>query len=259
MVDLRGSLRVNAGNMDPDDRIAIGVASPPCFLDRTPERIRDFFGPGVETIQTLVNPPGFAYELADLADAGADIIVQVGSPLAYVQASGHDAVAARCMDLEQSLGRPVIVAGMALAAALRHLGITRVAVAGTYFKRAWIEALARFLGETGVSVAHAESFADQGFCAEGGAEALGWEFAPAEVRQSLLRTVEASGPIEAMVMAGVPTDFGHHVHDFEAESGLPLVSAEGATFWRLCQLTKLAPTVGRHGVLIDGAAEASQV
>ena len=73
--------------MTTGPRPAIGVASPPRYLDRTPERLRDFFDGRVETLQTIVRIPGLAYDrphflagwraceeaFDDLAGAGAQV------------------------------------------------------------------------------------------------------------------------------------------------------------------------------------------
>lgn len=246
----------------------VGVISPPRYLDTTPERLRGFFPGRLRTIQTIVRIPGFTYDvahyaagwpayedgIADLAEAGADVVVQVGSPFAYFHPSGYRGLSERVAELEQGIGRPVVVAGLALVSALRHLNMTRVAVAGTYYPEDWLGALTGFLGEAGIAVTRTETFVSQGLCAAGEAERIGWSFDPELVMRSLRATAAVASTCDALVMGGVPAGIQDHLPAFEAEAGLPLVSAEGASLWRLSSLAGVLPPPGGHGRLLDGLA-----
>lgn len=244
----------------------VGFATPPSYFDTTATRIRAFVGQRIETIQTIIHHPGFVYDaehyiagwpacehaLRDLADAGVDLVVQVGSPFLYFHPLGYDGLLQRRNALEQDLGKPLILSALALVEALHHLKIGTVALAGMYYPFEWMAEMERFLLKAGVKVAASETFVDQGLVGgtRGENERVGWTFGPELIAQSLLLTAARSDTADAVVIGGVPGDLQPQIADLESQIGRPILGVDGATLWQIMRLIGLKKPTGEHGTLL---------
>ncbi len=245
------------------DRSKVGVIVAPRYFDTTSKELTTLV-PEVDVLHTQLRvPPSFGYSLDEIVDAadevaacaeslalaGADVVVQLGTP--FSTAHGWDGGTTLRASIEERIGVPFEMMGISVPAAALALGVRRVTVPTTYYGPAWVERYTSFLRETGLEVAHEESFVDQGAYPthEASWEASFRGFEPEQIVASIRTAVADHPETDGVLVPGLPCRLLDHVAALEAELGLPVVSYF-SIWWRCLERLGRSPGPG-HGRLLD--------
>ena len=229
--------------------LKIGIATPPRHFDTTMMLILDAFDSQVDVNQNIIRHEGFAYgpkhfraglanfrvALIDLAEANADVVVQMGSPFIYFNEHGYLGAKEWQRDLELETGKPVVVPALAITRILQRLEVRRLAISGMYFSDSWLLAMRKFIEEAGVGVEHVNNYLSLGLHT-----GLSDEYqaqAPlhsVSIMSDALRATRAAAPdSEAILISGLAGPIGRKYAALEAELGVPIISIENALLWEL--------------------------
>lgn len=252
----------------------VGFTGPPHDFDAAPS---DFLRMAPETVGVhgrLMHVPDYAHALQQRADnfhlleevvhcmanAGADVVGQVGTNWSHTGGRTPDGIRAFCDRMEETYQTPLHMAGMCLVEGLRELGAERIAVNAVYYWPDWRDGIVRFLRQAGFDVLYFGNFVDQGLIAtqEEVNEAT-WIFPGGLAERSMARVVEQAPRADAVVVTGMPNfrradglprRIASLAPGLEAAIGKPIVSSDAALYWRVFKTLGVAPE-GRHGRLLS--------
>jgi maleate cis-trans isomerase len=234
----------------------LGIVAAPGWFDPTLHEFMQRHPDELVVTQTILPPPGFDWSFEQisqsgpalmtasrlLAEAGSEIIAQVGPAFAYRvggSASGARELGRR---LSAACGVPVVLNGVTVLDTLQQLGCRRVAVACPYYSPPWKHGFVQFLEQQGLVVVAAQTFVEQGlFDNQEQVTASNYGFSEDLVRTSVRRTRAAAPDAEAMLITGSGVRTLRWLEDMEAELGLPLVSADGTLYRGVLRLLDLQP------------------
>ena len=155
---------------------------------------------------------------------------------------------------------PEYGAGYCLVEALQELGIHRVALNAVYYWPDWRDGIAGFLRQAGIDLAYVGNFVDLGlYATQQQVNDLTWVFPGDKALESMRRTVERAGDIDALLVNGMPNfrradglpqRMVSLTPDIEADIGMPVISSDTALYWRIFKTLGEAPT-GDHGKLLE--------
>ncbi|MBX3032028.1 MAG: hypothetical protein KF809_17930, partial [Chloroflexi bacterium] len=145
------------------------------------------------------------------------------------------------------LGCPAIVTSTAIAAGLHALGARRVLALSPYTDDLDARLIAYF-GAHGVTVTQVAKYR-RTYPAGTTSRALG-RTTPEELLEDVRRALAAAGPgIEGVMLACTAVRTADAIVPIEAATGLPVVSAVGATMWAVLRLAGMATAHPEHGRL----------
>lgn len=251
----------------------VGFTGPPMDFDAAPT---DFVRMSPESVGAhgrLLHVPGYEHSLGQRADnfhlleevvecmsnAGADAVGQVGTN--WVHAGGRDVddIEAFIEETTEKYETPFFMAGMCLVDACRANGYERVALNSVYFWPDWRDGVVRFLRSAGIDVVWAGNFVDQGlYSTQDEVNDLTWIFPSELAQQSMERTLDSSGPVDAVLVNGMPNwrrDDGlpqrtvAHASSLEAHLGVPVIASDLALYWAIFRSLGVAP-IGELGSLL---------
>ena len=173
---------------------------------------------------------------AALAEAGAEVVIQLGTP--FSTAHGWEGGNVLRAQIEERIGVPFEMMGISVPSAANALGVTRAALASTYYSPEWVHRYSTFLREAGIETVHEESFVDQGlFPTHDASWAASFQgFEPDQLVATIRETAANAPGIDGIVVPGLPCRFLDRVEALEQEIGLPVVSYY-AIWWKC--LTRL--------------------
>ncbi len=228
----------------------LGIIAAPGWFDPTLHEFMQRHAGELAVTQTILPPPGFDWSFEQiaqsgpalmtaarlLAEAGSEVIAQVGPAFAYRvggSASGARALGRR---LSAATGVPVLLNGVTVLDTLQQLGCRRVAVACPYYSAQWKSGFVQFLEQQGLHVVAAQSFVEQGlFDSQEQVAASHYGFSDDLVKQSVRRTRAAAPDAEALLITGSGVRTLHWIEDMQAELGLPLVAADDTLYRSVLQ------------------------
>jgi len=226
----------------------VGVVVVPKYFDTTATELQALSN-GIDVLHTQIRvSPDFGFTFdeiidtageieecaASLAAAGADVVVQLGTP--FSTAHGWT----RGLELQQRItntaGVPFEMMGLSVPAGVHAVGARRVALATTYYDPAWVERYSTYATEAGLEVIGSQSFTDQGRFPS---HADAWEasfngFDPAFCVDSIVEAANAHRDAEAILVPGIPGRILDLVPVAEAEIGRPIISYF-SIWWRCLQ------------------------
>lgn len=226
--------------------------------------------PGFRIIPTMTNAPGLAgtvssdmyYAIIDqvqqvshiLKEAGADIIAQSGSPMTFLQGL----VGARAMHsrIEDAVGIPFVMMGLAMLKAANEFGFERAAVAAAGYPDEWRDAFKRFIEEGGVSVLGIENWVQQGIfrTQEEASRAL----QPLHSKVTLGMTYKGAVTIarkcrdaDCLFILGGAMVALPIIEALEEDLGIPVITAASATFWEIFKRLGTGAPVHGYGAILE--------
>ena len=256
--------------MERIECVRVGVVSPPKYFDLTPAQVHDCFGREVEVMQTVMRIPEFQYRrsdfsrslpavddaIRDLAEAGCNIVLQVGSPFCYFNERGYLELVKWRDELAENLQITIEPAALSLIDALHFLGLRRVSISGMYYDAEWLAAMHSFLEQAGIRVLFSENFVDQGLY-EGQPDeyqTLGWEFPADIVYRSLMNTIsKRTNDTDAVILGGMPAAISNLSVEVEKSARCPVFGVEQTLIWAALRASDLISPSRRRpaGVLFD--------
>ena len=262
---------------DPANKLfphQVGFTGPPHDFDGAPS---DFLRMAPETVGVhgrLLHAPVYGHELTQrvdnfhlleevvhcMANAGADVVGQVGTNWVHCNGTTPDEIRAFCDRLSETYETPFHMAGMCLVEGLRALGAEKIALNSVYYWPDWRDGIARFLREAGFDLLYAGNFVDLGLYET--QEAVNdqvWIFPGEMAERSVQRTAELAPKADAIVVNGMPNfrradGLPQRMVSLdarlEAQVGKPIVASDTALYWRLFKTLGVAPS-GAHGRLLS--------
>lgn len=242
----------------------VAFVSPPGWFDVSPSDLLTVAPSGWEVMQAVVPLPGFTYGLDAIkkarpaiermgkliAESSPDAIVQTGTPWAGFSLERYRDVVRFRDRMETATGTIYLSAGIAVPDALRRLGARTIAIAGTYYDDAWLDAYTAYLTDAGFAVAAAEGFRKQELV-EGSLPLATGPF-PRYSARILGASVAAVGlraqRADAIVVAGTHRTLAS-AGDLELAAGRPIVATDLALHWSVLDRLGAGPVHG-HGKMM---------
>ncbi|MEM7222845.1 MAG: hypothetical protein AAF495_07705 [Pseudomonadota bacterium] len=252
----------------------VGFTGPPHDFDSAPS---DFLRMAPETVGVhgrLLHAADYAHELTQrvdnfhlleevvhcMANAGADVVGQVGTNWVHCQGTTPDDIRAFCDRVSETYETPFHMAGMCLVEGLRALGAEKIALNSVYYWPDWRDGIARFLKEAGFDLIYYGNFVDLGlYETQEEVNDQVWIFPGEAAEKSMLRTAERAPDADAYVVNGMPNfrradGLPQRMVSLDAELedklGKPIVASDTALYWRIFKTLGVAPG-GRHGRLLS--------
>ena len=196
---------------DPAKKIfphQVGFTAPPHDFDAAPSDFVRIAPRSVGAHGRLLHLPVYAHELKQrtdnfhlleevvqcMANAGADVVGQVGTNWSHAGGKTPEDIRAFCDRMGDTHQTPFHMAGMCLAEGLRELNAERIAVNAVYFWPDWRDGIVRFLKQAGFDVVYFGNFVDQGFYeTQEEVNECTWIF-PGDLAQKSMARVAESAP-----------------------------------------------------------------
>ena len=220
------------------DRRRVGIIVPPRYFDTTWRELTELDQSiDVLTTQMRMDPSfdfsldqiaGAANEIAacatSLAEAGAEVVLQLGTPFSTV----HGWVGANELRerIERTCGAPFEMMGLSVVQAVHAFGASRVAMATGYYDQNWINRYSDFVTGSGLEISSAQSFAEQGHfpSAEAAFEASFHGFSGELIEASIQQVAASDLNADVILVPGMPGRILELIPGLEASIDRPVVS-----------------------------------
>jgi len=262
---------------DPNKKLfpyQVGFTGPPMDFDAAPADFLRISPPTVGAHGRLLHAPGYSHELDQRADnfyqleevvhcfanAGADVVGQVGTN--WVHAGGRNVkdIRAYVLEMSEKYETPLHMAGLTLVEACEQMGYERVALNAVYFWPSWRDGVARFLRSADIDVVWFGNFVDQGWYDDQEVvnEAT-WIFPGDLAMNSCRYAVEQVSNADAVLVNGMsnyrdqdglPQRFVSLAAEIEASIETPVIAADITLYWRIFRTLGVEP-LGNHGSLLS--------
>lgn len=179
----------------------------------------------------------------ELAGAGADGVVLMGTSLSFYRGTAFDLELVRTM--EEASGRPSTTMSQAIVAGLKAVGADRVAVATAYTSDV-NERLCRYLDGSELGVAAVEGL---GVVDTGAAQVIPVQDVRDVADRAMSSALEAGRSVDALLISCGALDTLDLVPELEQRHGVPVVASSPAGFWAAARLVGIDPRVHGRGVL----------
>ncbi len=252
----------------------VGFTSPPHDFDAAPTDFQRIAPETVGVHGRMLHAPKYEHELTQrvdnfhlleefvhcMANNGADACGQVGSNWVHCNGTTPDEIRDICNRISDTYETPFHMAGYCLVEGLRELGAERIALNSVYYWPDWRDGITRFLKEAGFDMIYYGNFVDLGlFDTQEECNDCTWIFPGEFAAESMHRTAEKAGDVDAFVVNGMPNfrrEDGLPQRmvslevELEAEVGKPIVSSDSALYWRIFKTLGIAPTT-KQGKLMS--------
>ncbi len=253
---------------DPANKLfphQVGFTAPPHDFDAAPSDFLRIAPEGIGVHGRLLHVPDYGHQLTQraanfhlleevvecMANAGADVVGQVGTNWVHCNGTSPEDIRRFCDQLGEKYETPFHMAGYCLVEGLRALNAERIAVNSVYYWPDWRDGIVRFLKEAGFNVVYYGNFVDQGFYAsQEEVNALTWIFPGELAEKSMAYVAEQAPEADAIVVNGMPNwrradglpqRALHLVDGLEAAIGKPIVSSDFALYWRIFKTLGVRP------------------
>lgn len=246
----------------------VGFISPPTFFDTTPTEFLRVAPDNIEVTQVQMRLDGIggptmaefdlrsieaaAPEMTrcamDLANAGADLIIQFGTPFSLIHGE-------HARDVQQEISRacrtPVIMAGVAMLDALDVFDVRRVAVASGYFDDAWTAIFRLKLMQNDLQVPYMENWVRQGVMgSQAESDIVAWDFKTEPARAGVLKAGLNAQDAPALFALGGGVRMLDLADELERETGKIVIGADIALYWKALQHLRMKPRTDGFGRLL---------
>jgi maleate cis-trans isomerase len=237
----------------------LGIIAAPGWFDPTQgEFAQRHLASELAITQTIMPPVGFGWSFDEiagseaniasaarlLAEAGSELIIEVGPAFAYLIGGDPQGAKALQQRLSDTCRVPVILNGVAVFDALDAVGAKRIAIACPYYSPAWKAKLTDYMQRTQYNVAGFATFVELSlFASQADVDARHYSFSPGEVQEAIRGALAAAPDAEAVMIGGSGVRTLDWVEDLEAELGVPLVSADRSLYSATVKALGLAPKV----------------
>lgn len=262
---------------DPANKLfphQVGFTAPPHDFDAAPHDFLRIAPEGVGVHGRLLHLASYQHQLKQrvdnfalleevvhcMANAGADVVGQVGTNWVHAGGKRPEEIRAFLDRMRDTYDTPLHMAGYCLVEALQSLGAERIAINAVYYWPDWRDGIARFLRDAGFEVITVGNFVDLGIAPnQETVNAANWIFPGDFALRSMIATAERAPEADAIVVTGMPNfrraDNGLPQRPvtlaaaLEAAVGKPLVASDLALYWRIFKTLGQAP-LGAQGLLL---------
>ena len=254
----------------------VGFTGPPQDFDAAPT---DFLRISPETVGVhgrLLHVAEYSHQLSQRADnfhlldevvhcmanAGADVVGQVGTNWVHANGTDHADIKQFTSELTERYETPFHMAGMCLVDACHALDVEKVALNSVYFWPDWRDGVVGFLRSAGLDVVWAGNFVDQGWYAtQEEVNDKTWIFPGELALNSVRKVTQTASDAEAILINGMPNwrradglpqRSVVHAAAMEADVGLPVIASDFALYWAIYRSLGIGPIgeFGQHGRLL---------
>jgi maleate cis-trans isomerase len=253
----------------------VGFISPPAWFDISPTEFLLIAPKNTIVMQTAVRPPDFSYKVENfknaipelsacfdsLAAAGADVVAQFGYPFSLVH--GWEGVQQVLKSIQGGSKADLVMMGVEVVHALRHLGCKSIAVASTYYSSAMSKMLLEYMKEARMDVLRSENWQSQGmaedtdsspFIGKGELDPMAWE-TPVDAVKKAVRDVSKNTPdADGILVTGGGMRLLHIVDELEQDVKKPIVGGDIALYWGILRRLGIEKGVKEHGKLLASLA-----
>lgn len=243
-----------------------GFISPPNWFDPSPAEFISHCADDIGTQQYTLPLFGFDFALNSISQTepeqligaralggcSCDVIAMTGTPFGWAGLAGEEEARSRGERLEQAAGVPTVMTGTAIIDAFRAAGISKVALAPTYYAPDWKEAWKSFVSSCGFNVVLCETLEDQGLIAEEDkGSQFGWVMAPELVTASVQTMARNPRGAEAIIVTGAGCRTNQYIAELEQAAGMPVIGSDTAVFWAAAKAANIPLKSGTFGALTD--------
>jgi len=198
---------------------------------------------------------------ACMADAGADVIAQVGTNWSHTGDKSPDEVREICERFSDTYETPFHMMGLSALDALLELGAEKIAMNTVYYWPDWTSGIARFLAQGGLHIeAHGNFFELGAYPSQEALDAENFVVPERVIFDTMKRLAENAPDVDAYYVTGVacfaPADGSpyrrivHIERELEDLVGKPVIGSDTALYWRVFKTLGIAP-VGERGTLLS--------
>ncbi len=244
----------------------VGFISPPNWFDPSPQEFAALCDEPVGTQQFPLPLPRFDYNLASIArtipelmlaartlgSCKCDVIATTGTPFGWAGLEGAQEARNAAKQLSEVAGVQAILTGTAILDALKALGITKVALAATYYDDEWKVAWKSFIANSGFNVVICDNLADQGLLTDAEIGSRHTNVLSKElVRNAVTSIGQNPRGAEAIVVTGAGCRTNLHINELEQHAGMPVIGSDTAVFWASAKEAQIPLKPGALGALTD--------
>lgn len=243
----------------------VGFTAPPHDFDAAPSDFLRIAPRSVGAHGRLLHVDSYQHQLGQraknfhlleevvqcMANAGADVVGQVGTNWVHAGGTNCDDIRAYTKRISETYETPFHMAGLCLVEALEDLGINKIALNSVYFWPDWRDGVSRFLRSADLDLLYAGNMVDLGiYETQEEVNDLTWIFPGEHAVESVIRTAERAPGAEAILINGMPNWRGpdgvpertlHRVQEMEDAVGLPIISSDFALYWRIFKTLEVKP------------------
>lgn len=243
----------------------LGIIAAPGWFDPTQQEFSSLCPDGVDSTQTILGPIGFDYSFDQieqlephfinagqlLAEAGSQLLAQVGPAFAYFHDNTPQGARALQYRISQACGTPVILNGVAVLDALQTFDCQRIALACPYYDPHWKARFLQFLQPLNLTIDSYQTFVEQGiFATQAEVDARHYRFSDEEIKESIRRTRIAAPKAEMVLVGGAGVRFITIIEELEEELGIPVLSADVALYWAISRALGIEISNKKLGTLL---------
>lgn len=232
----------------------IGFISPPDWTDPTPSEFREIEGGAVVVQQTILDLPNFDWKMesiaaceasltnaaVQLANAGCDITVIVGTPFGWAGLENVDAAKERLERISKVSGVDCISSATAISDALNDAGVNTLGLACTYYSDDWKNRWAQFLAMSGYDIHAASSMTDQGLMKPHGLSSKeNWAPTPSEIIKSVTILADQHPDVEGIVITGAGARTSSILDTLRAQTGKYIIGSDTALYEKLLSISEI--------------------
>jgi len=255
----------------------VGFISTPAWFDISPAEFRRIAPPNVHAMQTMMRLPDFGYNYDDfisaaheigasfnaLVAAGAEVVAQFGYPFSLVH--GWEGAQKVQASMECGSGARLVMMGVEVVNAIRHLGCRSLAVASTYYSGSTAQMLQDYLAEAGLEVKTLQNWESSGMAESGGGmfsgsgslDPMEWQ-TPSDALEKAVKDAAGGAPDADCILV---TGGGMRVLDIaeklEKDIGKPVVGGDISIYWGLLRRLGVKDNVAGHGSLLTSLDRSS--
>ncbi len=249
----------------------VGFITPPGWFDISPTEFLRIAPDNTIVMQTTMRPHTFGYSVDEflaaepeltacahsLSAAGADVTAQFGYPFSLVH--GWEKAQQVQRSIESATGTPLVMMGVEVVHALRHLKCQSIAVASTYYSDKMAKMLTEYLTTAGLNISQSENWQSQGiargkdsdvFIGEGELDPMDWE-TPVHAVEKAVRAVSQNAPdADCILVTGGGMRLLHIAERLEKEVEKPIVAGDLALYWGILRRLGIKEGVKGQGKLL---------
>lgn len=253
---------------DPKNKLfphSVGFTCPPYDFCGS---LTDFLAITPDTVGAhgrMLHAQGYAHQLTQrvdnfhlleevvecMANNGADAVGQVGTNWVHAGGKTPEQIKEFLDRMADTYETPLHMAGYCLVEGLREIGAEKIALNSVYYWPDWRDGITRFLKDAGFDMVWYGNFVDQGFYdTQEEVNEQTWIFREGMLQESMQRVAEKAPNVDAYVINGMP-NFRRadglplrpisFMPEIEDQVGKPIVSSDGALYWRLMKTLGTKP------------------
>jgi maleate cis-trans isomerase len=249
----------------------VGFVSPPDWFDITPSEFMRIAPANTYVMQTVLRPPGFGYRRQDfvaavpeltacfnlLADARGGVVAEFGFAICLMH--GWQKASRLPPKIQGERETQLVMMGVEVVHAIKHLGCKSVAVAATYYSAEMAGILQSYLAEAGLEVMQASTWQSQGmaeekkgsmFAGEGELDPMGWQTPLAAVEKAVLNVAAAAPEADCILVTGGGMRLLDIVAGLEKQTAKPIVAGDLALYWGILRRLGVKQGVANQGKLL---------